>query len=196
MTLEALRSLAERGLDAAKIDIKGDAEAVREHCGADVEKVWRNTVEAKELGLWVEVVTVVVPQVNDSEESLRGIASRIKAELGEDTPWHVNAYLPRDDYAFRAYGQATPLDTLLQAREIGLKEGLNYVYSGGYPGAYQNTLCPSCQELLIERHGFGFDFFDYRMGPDKRCPNCGREVPIVGEPYFARETGKTFQWNP
>jgi len=65
-----------------------------------------------------------------------------------------------------------------------------------YPGRYQNTSCPSCGELLTERHGFGFDFFEYRMGPDKRCPNCGKDVPIIGEPVIVQETGRSFRWNP
>jgi pyruvate formate lyase activating enzyme len=196
MNLEALRLLAERGLDAVKIDIKGDRDTVQRHCGADVEKVWRNAVESKRLGLWVEIVTLVIPRVTDSEQCLRGIASRIREDLGVDTPWHVNAYIPRDEHAFKFYGQPAPVEVVSGAREIGFGENLHYVYAGGYPGPFQNTLCPSCGELLVERHGFGFDFFEYRMGPDKRCPKCGTEIPIVGEPVIAQETGRSFRWNP
>jgi pyruvate formate lyase activating enzyme len=181
MSLEALRLLAEHGLDAMNIDIKGDAEVVRKHCGGEVEKVWRNAIEAKRLGIWVEITTLIVPHLTDNEECLQKIASRIKEELGQDTPWHVDAYFSRDDFASEFYGAATPESTLVKAREIGKREGLNYVYAGGYSGPYQNTYCPSCQELLIERYGFGFDGFRYRM-KNKRCSRCGKEIPIIREP--------------
>ena len=84
MTLEALRMLREAGLDAINIDVKGDEEAVRKYCGADVEFVWRNVHEAKRLGLHVEVVNLVIPGVNDREEQLRELARRHLREAGEE----------------------------------------------------------------------------------------------------------------
>ena len=181
MSLKALRLLAEYGLDAMNIDIKGDAKTVQRHCGAQVEKIWRNAVEAKKLGIWVEITTLIIPHITDSEECLQPIASRIKEELGQDTPWHVNAYFPRDDYALKYYGPAVSQAIQVKAREIGMEAGLKYVYAGGYPGSYQNTYCPLCQELLVERHGFGFDCFEYRMTDDKTCPQCNDKIPIIGE---------------
>lgn len=71
MSLEALRLLRDGGLDAVNINVKGDGDVVRRFCGADVEKVWRNSVEAKRLGIWVEITTLVIPGLNDSEECLR-----------------------------------------------------------------------------------------------------------------------------
>lgn len=179
MSKEALRLLAKHGLEAMNIDIKGNEEIVREHCGGEVGKVWENAVEAKKLGIWVEITTLIVPGVTDREECLRPIATRIKKELGEDTPWHVNAYLPRDEFAFRAYGPAASLNSIAIAREIGKKEGLNYVYAGGYHAPYQNTYCPFCNELLIERYGFGFDFFQNKMDKDNKCPQCKEIIPII-----------------
>ena len=181
MSLKVLKLLAEYGLDAMNIDIKGDAKTVKKHCGAQGEKVWRNAVEAKKLGIWVEITTLIIPHITESEESLQPIASRIKEELGRDTPWHVNAYFPRDEYALQLYGTAVSQDAQVKARAIGMEAGLHYVYAGGYPGPYQNTYCPSCGGLLIERHGFGFDCFDYKMTNDKRCPRCNEKIAIIGE---------------
>ncbi|MCX8191233.1 MAG: radical SAM protein, partial [Nitrososphaerales archaeon] len=89
MSLEALRLLKEYGLDAMNIDIKGDEEAVKKYCGVDVNRVWRNCVEAVKLGIWIEITTLIIPGVNDDEECLRSIANRIRRDLGENTPWHV-----------------------------------------------------------------------------------------------------------
>lgn len=180
ITASALESLANHGLEAINIDIKGDAQTVRTHCGGDVERIWKRAVQAKHLGLWVEMTTLIIPGITDDEDCLRPIARRIRQDLGRDTPWHVNAYFPRDEIAFAQYGMATSVDRLMRAREIGLEEGLNYVYAGGYDAPYQNTYCPSCGELLIERYGFGFDRFDYKMGAEAKCYKCGCSIPIVG----------------
>lgn len=176
MTGDALRLLIEHGLDAMNVDIKGDAKVVKAHCKADVEMVWRNARLAKEQGVWVEVTTLVIPDVNDDEECLSGIAARIGDELGEETPWHVTRYYP----ACRFTRPATPVDRLERACEIGREKGLEYVYVGNVPGhEYQNTHCPSCGELLIERDVF--DIMQYRLGADGSCPGCQRAIPIVGE---------------
>jgi pyruvate formate lyase activating enzyme len=180
MSSEALRLLRGSGLDAANIDIKGDGEAVRKFCGADVEKVWRNAVEAKRLGVWVEITTLIIPRLNDDDECLRGIARRVKSDLNDDTPWHVTQYCP----AYRAvevglYRGRTPVQTLEKAWRIGREEGLKYVYIGNVPGhRYENTYCPRCGELLIER--FGFEVVRYRIAPERKCPRCGEEIPIIG----------------
>ena len=188
MTSDALKLLAEYGLGAMNIDIKGDADAVRQHCGGDVARIWQRAIEAKALGLWVEITTLIIPQITDDERCLREIARRIKNDLGPDTPWHVNAYFPRDEVALSLHDKETPLDSLVRARDIGIGEGLHYVYAGGYHSPHQNTYCPYCGELLIERYGFGFDFFQYNMGTDNKCPKCGNEIPIVGipVPYHGR----------
>lgn len=184
MTSCALKILIEQGLDAMNIDIKGDRKAVSKYCGADIEKVWRTTKLAKENKVWIELTTLVIPGVNDDEECLRGIAKRIKNELGENVPWHVTAYYPAYKFALKPYVPATSVRALEKAREIGKEEGLNYVYSGNIPGhPFENTYCPWCNELLIERCGFSIS--KYRLSSDKRCPNCQKEIPIVGE-FFKR----------
>jgi len=180
MTLDALELLMEHGLDAANFDVKGDEEAVRRYCDADVEKVWRNIVEAKRHGVHVEIATLVIPGVNDDEECLRGIAGRIRRDVGADTPWHVTQYYP----AYRAlevglYRGRTPAENLERAWRIGREEGLNYVYAGNIPGhRHENTYCPSCNDLLIER--LGFSVIKYRVTSENECPKCGEEIPIVG----------------
>lgn len=176
MSVDALRMLIDHGLDAMNIDLKGDQEAVRRYCEADVEKVWRNARMAKETGVWVELTTLVIPGVNDTDECLRGIARRIRDDLGDSTPWHVTRYYP----AYRFSETATPVCSLERAFDIGKDVGLSYVYAGNVPGhPHENTYCPRCGELLIER--FVFDITSYRVTPDKTCPKCGEAIPIVGD---------------
>ena len=175
MTLEALRMLREAGLDAINMDVKGDAQAVRRHCGTNVEVVWRNVREAKLLGLHVEVVNLVIPGVNDREEQLRELARRHLQEAGEETPLHFTAYYP----AYKFDAPPTPVSKLERAHDIAVSEGLNYVYTGNVPGhRYENTYCPGCGELLIERFGLELVRVDLK---GCRCPSCGHEIPIVGK---------------
>jgi len=179
MTPRALQLLVDSGLDAMNVDIKGGPATVREFCGADVEHVWRNVARAKGRGLWVEVTTLVIPRVNDSEAELSEIARRIQRELGDETPWHVTGYYPAYRFGGRTGAPSTPVSTLEAARDLGLSEGLKYVYVGNVPGhPYENTYCPACRHLLIERRGFGVP--RYRLGADNRCPDCGQKVPVVG----------------
>jgi len=175
MTLEALRMLHEAGLDAINIDVKGDAEAVRRYCGADIEVVWRNVREAKRLGLHVEVVNLVIPGVNDREEQLRELARRHMREAGEETPLHFTAYYP----AYKFDAPPTPVSKLEQAHDMAVSEGLEHVYIGNVPGhRYENTYCPGCSRLLIERYGLELVRIDLE---GRRCPSCGHEISIVGE---------------
>jgi pyruvate formate lyase activating enzyme len=180
MSLEALRMLREAGLDAINIDVKGDAEAVRKYCGADVEVVWRNVREAKRLGMHVEVVNLVIPGVNDREEQLRELARRHLREAGKETPLHFTAYYP----AYKFDAPPTPVATLERAHDIAMSEGAEFVYIGNVPGhPYENTYCSGCGKLLIKRHGLEVVRVDLR---NNKCPGCGRGIPIVGK---CREAG-------
>lgn len=175
MTEQALELLARAGLDGMNIDVKGGREAVRQHCGAEVEVVWRNSRRAKELGIWVELTTLVIPTVNDDEATLSAIAGRIVGELGADTPWHVTRYYP----AYRFSAPPTPVATLEKAREIGLQAGLRYVYIGNVPGhPGENTACPRCARVLVKRAGLCV--LDCVVTPDGRCPECGEPIAGVG----------------
>ena len=174
MTPEALELLVEAGLDAMNVDIKGGAEAVRHYCkGVDVEAVWRNCRLAREIGVHIEITTLVIPTVNDDEETLRGIAARIRDELGAEIPWHVTGYYP----AYRFRQPPTPVAILEKGWCIGKEEGLAFVYLGNVLGhPLENTYCPECNELLIQRYGSGIVRYRVQEG---RCPRCGRAIPII-----------------
>lgn len=188
MTREALEMLVAHGLDAMNIDTKGEAEAVKKFCTADVDIVWRNAALAKERGVWVELTTLVIPGVNDAEDGLWRIARRIKRELGDDTPWHLSGYYPAYKFNRETYVPPTPVSTLEKARDIGIAERLKYVYTGNVPGhPYENTYCPRCQRLLIERYGFSVT--RYCVTRDKHCPACGEEITVVGEANTPNQEG-------
>ncbi len=174
MTPEALETLVEAGLDAMNVDVKGDAGAVRRYCkGIDVEKVWHNCSLARELGVHLEITTLVIPGVNDQDEVLGRIAERIVGDLGPEVPWHVSGYYP----AYRFTAPPTPVRILERAWRIGKEIGLTFVYVGNVLGhRLENTYCPDCMELLVERWGFSVTTYQLDGGC---CPKCGRKVPGV-----------------
>jgi pyruvate formate lyase activating enzyme len=130
--------------------------------------------------VWVELTTLVIPGINDTEGELSRMAQRIKRELGDDTPWHLTGYYPAYKFRSEPYVPPTPVSTLEKARDIGKAEGLKYVYVGNVPGhPYENTYCPNCNQSLIERYGFSIT--GYSIDPDKHCPYCGGEISIIGE---------------
>ena len=174
MTPEALSLLIDAGLDAMNVDVKGDAAAVKKYCrGIDVDKVWAICQIARAHGVHVEITTLVIPTVNDTPTTLREIAERIANDLGPDVPWHVTAYYPT--YQFTA--PPTPMRTLERAWHIGKEAGLEFIYVGNVPGhRYDNTYCPACETLLIER--FGFDIVRNVIGHGK-CPQCQRRIAGV-----------------
>jgi len=186
MTQPALDLLVEAGLDAMNVDVKGDAEAVKEYCRADVEAVWRNCRRARELGVWVELTTLVVPGVNDDDACLEGIAQRIATELGLDVPWHLSRYSP----AYRFTAPPTPVATLERAQKIGQQAGLHYVYLGNVPGhPGEHTFCPNCGTILARR-GF-LRLYHCDVTPAGRCPSCGQEIAGLGWAWRVR--GQTSQ---
>jgi pyruvate formate lyase activating enzyme len=159
-----------------KVDLKGFRDRPYRDLGGTLERVTWTIRALHEKGFWVEVVTLVVPGFNDSQEELRDIA-RFLVSVSPDVPWHVNAFHP--DYRFEDRG-STSLHTLLRAAEIGREEGLHFVYAGNLPGAVrrlENTYCPGCDTLLVERAGFRVSL--NRLGADGRCPSCGRAIPGV-----------------
>jgi pyruvate formate lyase activating enzyme len=124
------------------------------------------------LGVWVEVTTLVIPGLNDSNEELTGIAELL-CDLDPAIPWHISQYYP----TYRMLDHPpTPVETLHRAREIGQKTGLRYVYEGNVPGeGGENTYCYECGALLIERFGF---FVRQNRIQDSRCPDC--DISIDG----------------
>lgn len=172
---EALAKIAPC-LDAANIDLKGFSDAFyREIVHARLSEVLDSIIEYRKQGIWIELTTLVIPGLNDSEADLKGIAAFIMTHLGADTPWHVSAFYPTFNLTDRP---RTPVATLKKARDIGLAAGLRYVYEGNVPGAGgENTRCPSCSVLLIERYGFTIIANRIHKGA---CPDCGTVIAGIG----------------
>jgi pyruvate formate lyase activating enzyme len=129
----------------------------------------------KELGIWIEVTTLIVPGMNDDPAELRDIANFL-VETGRDIPWHISRFTPRYK---REDGEPTPERTLRTALEIGRKAGLRYVYVGNMPGdPAENTRCYDCGTTLIERTGF----FVRKNAINERgeCPKCQAKIDGVG----------------
>lgn len=161
-------------LDAANVDLKAFRdETYRQVCGARLQPVLDALKAMKALGIWVEVTTLVVPGMNDSEGELSDIARFIASELGAETPWHISRFHP--DYEMTDRGP-TPAATLRRAYDLGREMGLRYVYVGNMPDAHlEDTLCPGCGQAVLSRWGF---WVAQRHIQDGRCAFC--KVPIDG----------------
>jgi len=170
MTEECLKEIYP-DLHAANVDLKSFREQFyRELCGARLKPVLRSIEVMKSMGIWVEVTTLIIPGYNDSEGELKEIA-KFLASLDPNIPWHVTRFYPT--YKLTT-PPPTPVGTLQKAREIGLEQGLKYVYTGNIPGNEgENTYCPNCKKLLIERYGFYIRRFDLKNGT---CPHCNTEI--------------------
>jgi len=167
---EALRTIAPY-LDAANIDLKSFSdESYRENCGAKLQPVLESIKLHKELGIWIEITTLIIPTLNDSEEELRRIARFIKG-VGEEIPWHVSQFYPMYKLL---HLPRTPVSTLRMARKVGIEEGLRYVYEGNVPGEEGgNTYCYKCNQRLVHRHGY--EILENKI-KDSKCPRCGAEI--------------------
>jgi pyruvate formate lyase activating enzyme len=157
-------------LSAYKIDLKTMQDKHYRKLGAVLKNVLDSIKLAHELGLWVEIVTLVVPGFNDSTEELMD-AARFITSVSPDIPWHVTAFHP--DYKMTD-PPPTSIATLVRAAEIGEEAGLKYVYAGNIPGRtknYENTYCPHCRTLLIERTGY--TLHAYHLTAQGTCPKCG-----------------------
>ncbi|NOZ70849.1 MAG: AmmeMemoRadiSam system radical SAM enzyme [Chloroflexi bacterium] len=174
-TAEAIETI-QPYLDAANVDLKSFRnDFYRKLVGAKLQPVLDTLKLMKKVGIWVEVTTLIIPTLNDSEEELRDIARFIRDELSADTPWHVSAFYPTYKLLDKP---RTPPRTLRRAREIGLEEGLHYVYEGNVYGSEgENTFCHHCGTRLIQRRGF--NIMENRI-VDSRCPDCGTVVAGVG----------------
>lgn len=160
-------------LTAYKIDLKTMQDRHYRRLGGELANVLDSIRQARELGLWVEVVTLVIPGFNDSTDELMD-AARYIASVSREIPWHVTAFHP--DYKMTD-PPPTSVRTLLRAAEIGQEAGLNYVYAGNIPGRvgeYETTRCPACRETLIERYSYVIE--GYRITAQGTCPKCGTPV--------------------
>jgi pyruvate formate lyase activating enzyme len=161
-------------LDVMKIDLKGFDDRHYRKLGGRLEPILRTIRQAHESGLWVEIVTLLVPGFNDSVEELGALTSFV-AGVSPDIPWHVTAF--HRDYNMLD-GRDTTVADLLRAAEIGRRAGIRHVYAGNIPGRvadFENTRCPGCGAMLIERSGYRIG--KYTIDPAGRCPKCLRPVP-------------------
>ena len=180
MTTEALEVIAPY-LDAANVDLKSFRdEFYRKTCHGRLEPVLESIRFMKKLGFWIEITTLVVPGVNDSEEELGNIA-RFIAEVDPDIPWHLSRFHP--DYRMQEVG-ATPLEGLRNAAAIGKKAGLRYIYIGNVVGEPAETFCPGCRHAVIRRRGFWLERNDLR---ETQCPRCGTRVAGVFQERRAQQ---------
>ncbi|HZT75313.1 MAG TPA: AmmeMemoRadiSam system radical SAM enzyme [Vicinamibacterales bacterium] len=162
-------------LDAANVDLKFFRETSYRHVSrAGLQPVLDAIRLYRDLGVWIEVTTLVIPGVNDADEELRDIAAFVRS-VGADVPWHVSAFAPTYRMTDRP---PTPLDTLRRAARIGVDAGLRHVYEGNVPGsgAREHTVCPACATVLIERRGFVVLANRLVHG---RCPTCDAAVAGV-----------------
>ncbi|HEX9015220.1 MAG TPA: AmmeMemoRadiSam system radical SAM enzyme [Chloroflexota bacterium] len=166
-------------LDAYRVDVKGfGPRPYRELARvAHPEGILRVAERArKKWGMHVEVVTNVVPTVNDSLEQLAAIAGWVRDALGPETPWHVTRFFP---HAEMEHLPPTPLGTIAMAREAGLAAGLQFVYTGNMPGgAGEDTSCPSCGAVAIRRSGFRAEIVG--AAPGGVCRSCGADLNLRG----------------
>jgi len=174
MTPEALEEISPY-LDGINIDLKSFTEKFyKEICGGRLEPVLDNIRLAKRLEIWVEVTTLIIPTLNDSQDELRQIAQFLR-DVDSNIPWHISQFYPT--YQMINLPR-TSVETLHMAREIGIEAGLHYVYEGNVPGrGNENTYCHQCGELLIERWGYSII---KNIIKDGQCPSCERSVAGVG----------------
>jgi pyruvate formate lyase activating enzyme len=158
-------------IDAANIDLKAFTDRFyRRLCKARLAPVLAAIKKYHEAGVWIEITTLLIPGENDSAEEVQDIARFIKS-VSADIPWHISRYYPRYRYD---KAPSTPLSSLEKARETGLAEGLNYVYTGNVPGtASENTYCPSCGNIVLRR--MGFSVLENRL-KGNACSNCGNFI--------------------
>lgn len=173
ITAEAFDMLAPF-LDVYRVDIKGFSKGTYKKIGhvPNFKGILAVSRKAKDCGMHVEVVTNIIPGINDSPDELQGIAAWIRDNLGPETPWHVTCFFPHHRLRHLAPTSVTKLE---ETRRLGKEAGLWYVYLGNVPGhQWENTFCHKCETLLIER--FVFNIIQNRVS-DGKCPQCGTMIP-------------------
>ncbi|HON92695.1 MAG TPA: AmmeMemoRadiSam system radical SAM enzyme [Sedimentisphaerales bacterium] len=176
MTREAIDFAAE-WLDGVNVDLKAFSdEYYRTLCSARLQPVLDCiSYIARNTGIWMEITTLLLPGRNDSEEELRKLAEFLVSEVGPEVPWHISRFYPQYRYT---RSEATPLETLRRAAEIGKAAGLRYVYLGNVPGEKsESTYCPGCGRMLIER--MGYQIVANRI-ENSKCPHCGTGIAGFG----------------
>jgi pyruvate formate lyase activating enzyme len=161
-------------LDLYKVDLKSFDDRHYRELGGRLQPILDSIRRIHEMGFWLEVVTLLVPGFNDSDDELRRLAAFL-AGVSPDIPWHVTAF--HKDYRMQDPADTRPAD-LARAAAIGREAGLRYVYAGNLPGLVgdlEDTRCPGCGELLVRRYGYVIR--EYRLTGNGACPRCSKAIP-------------------
>jgi pyruvate formate lyase activating enzyme len=161
-------------IDLFKVDLKTFDDKRYRRLGGRLEPVRETIRRIHEMGIWLEIVTLLVPGFNDSQQELKSLTEFI-ARISPEIPWHVTAF--HKDYKMTEPENTKSAD-LLRATEIARETGLRYIYAGNLPGRLanlENTYCPDCRKLLVERRGF--QVLHYSLTADGRCPDCSHAIP-------------------
>jgi pyruvate formate lyase activating enzyme len=161
-------------IDYYKVDLKSFDDRHYRSLGGRLEPILRTIRQLHQMGIWLEIVTLIIPGFNDSDDELHRMADFL-VSVSPDIPWHVTAF--HQDYKMTDPDD-TPPSTLKRAAEIGRQAGLRFVYAGNLPGnvdGLENTYCPHCRELLVERYGYLIQ--KYNISADGTCPKCHTQIP-------------------
>jgi len=188
-------------IDLYKVDLKSFDDRHYHELGGRIAPILDSIRRIYQMGLWLEIVTLLIPGFNDSADELRRLTEFV-AGVSPDIPWHVTAF--HTDYKMQGEDQRdTRPEDLLRAAEIGHEAGLRYIYAGNLPGmigGWEDTRCPQCSETLISRYGYFIE--DYRLTPEGRCPRCSCQIPgrwaarfdgqIADRPFLPHKRSRLF----
>jgi pyruvate formate lyase activating enzyme len=161
-------------IDIYKVDLKSFDDRHYRQLGGRIDPILYTIRALHGMGIWVEIVTLLIPGFNDSADELERLTTFL-ASVSPDIPWHVTAF--HKDYRMNDPENTTP-EMLMNAAAIGARNGLRYVYAGNLPGRVgdlEHTRCHHCRALLVERYGYFIQ--DYRLTPEGACPDCGTTIP-------------------
>jgi pyruvate formate lyase activating enzyme len=161
-------------IDLYKVDLKSFDDKHYRQLGGRLDPITFTIRRLHELGVWVELVTLLIPGFNNAREELERMTAFV-ASVSPDIPWHVTAF--HKDYRMSDPENTTP-EMLMEAADIGHRNGLRYVYAGNLPGQVgdlENTRCHQCRAMLVERYGYFIQ--NYRLTPEGACPDCGTSIP-------------------
>jgi pyruvate formate lyase activating enzyme len=172
MTKETFNTISPY-LNAINIDIKSFSDQFyRQNCGACLDPILENCRQVKKKKIHLEITTLVIPTLSDDEKMLRRMAKFIRQELGAETPWHISAFSGEISWKLQHIPE-TSISQLKKIRQIGLDEGLHYVYTGNIPAeGLENTYCPKCGATVIERLGYNIEN-NLEKG---KCRQCGYQI--------------------
>jgi pyruvate formate lyase activating enzyme len=188
-------------IDLYKVDLKSFDDRHYHELGGRIGPILESIRRIHSMGLWLEIVTLLIPNFNDSEDELRRLTEFI-ASVSPDIPWHVTAF--HTDYKMQGGDERdTTAEDLMHAAEIGRQAGLRYIYLGNLPGRvedWENTRCPNCRETLVRRYGYRIT--EYLLTSEGHCPRCSTQIPgrwaaefdgqIASRPFLPHKRARLF----